>query len=110
MKHSFRTWFLGITTIFALLALAASTYAWFSSNRAVSTNVATARTGEEKLELQLSRSGGSSFESEETVPIQQVNQTDTENLLPVSTSDLSNFVYAPVTNADMASQFSLVQN
>ena len=110
MKHSFRTWFLGITTIFALLALAASTYAWFSSNRAVSTNVATARTGDETLELQLSRYGGGSFQSEETVPIQQVNQTDAENLLPVSTSDLSDFVYAPVTNADMASQFSLVQN
>ncbi|MFR7901166.1 MAG: hypothetical protein ACLU6Y_16075 [Ruminococcus sp.] len=54
MKNVFRSWFLGITTIFALLAFGAATYAWFTSNRAVSTSTATARTGEETLELQLS--------------------------------------------------------
>ena len=53
MKNVFRTWFLGITTIFALLTFGAATYAWFTSNRAVSTSTATARTGEETLELQL---------------------------------------------------------
>ena len=57
MKNVFRSWFLGITTIFALLAFGAATYAWFTSNRAVSTSTATARTGEETLELQLSSQG-----------------------------------------------------
>ena len=60
MKRSFRTWFLTVTIILILLAVAFFTYAWFSSNRAVSTNTATARTGEENVELQLSSSGGSS--------------------------------------------------
>ena len=59
MKHVFRIWFLGVTTIFAILALGAATYAWFTSNRAVSTSTASARTGEETLELQLSSRGGS---------------------------------------------------
>lgn len=40
MKNVFRSWFLGITTIFALLAFGAATYAWFTSNRAVSTSTA----------------------------------------------------------------------
>ena len=76
MKHSFRAWFLMVTTIFFLLAVAFFTYAWFTSNRAVSTNSATARTGEEKLELQLSSTGGSSFQDSQSVSITQVNKTD----------------------------------
>lgn len=110
MKRSFRTWFLGVTTLFAILALAAATLAWFSSNRAVQTNTATARTGDETLELQISSSGGSSFRSVETAAITQVNQTDSETLMPVSTADLQQFVYAPFTGAGKATAFSVVQN
>ena len=51
MWRSFKTWFQVITTVFAMMALLASTYAWFTANREVETSVATARTGEEKLEL-----------------------------------------------------------
>lgn len=61
MKHAFRTWFLSVTMLAAVLSLAAATYAWFTSNRAVGTSTATARTGEEMLTLQLSSSGGSAF-------------------------------------------------
>ena len=110
MKRSFRTWFLGVTTLFAMMALAAATLAWFSSNRAVQTNTATARTGDETLELQISSSGGSSFRSVETAAITQVNQTDSETLMPVSTADLQQFVYAPFTGAGKATAFSVVQN
>lgn len=110
MKHSFRTWFLGVTTIFAMLSLAFATYAWFTSNRAVSTSTATARTGDETLELQLSSYGGSSFQNAESASIQQVNQTSTEYLLPVSTADLENFVYSPVTQDGMAKVFQPVEN
>lgn len=110
MKRSFRTWFLGITTLFAVLALTLATLAWFTSNRAVQTNTATARTGDETLELQISRTGGSDFRSEETVPITQVNQTDAETLMPVSTVDLQNFIYAPFTGNGKASAFKLVEN
>lgn len=110
MKRSFRTWFLAVTTIFCLLAVAFFTYAWFTSNRAVSTNTATARTGEENLELQLSSSGGSSFRDSQPASIVQVNQTDAEYLMPVSTNNLVNFVYSPFTDSGMASSFQQVQN
>lgn len=110
MKHSFRAWFLTVTTIFLLLAVAFFTYAWFTSNRAVSTNSATARTGEEKLELQLSSTGGSSFQDSQSASITQVNKTDAGYLLPVSTNDLENFVYSPFTDSGMASSFKQVQN
>lgn len=110
MKRSFRAWYLGITTIFALLAFSAATYAWFTSNREVSTSTATARTGDETLELQISSSGGGSFQSEETAAITQVNQTDASYLMPVSTTDLVNFVYSPSTQNGMATVFKRVDN
>lgn len=108
MKHMFRTWFLSVTSIAALLALAAATFAWFTSNRAVSTNTATARTGQETLELQISSRGGNSFQSMDTAPIQQVNQTSATELMPVSTDDLVNFVYVPTTVSGNAYSFEKV--
>ena len=110
MKRSFRTWFLAVTTIFSLLAVAFFTYAWFTSNRAVSTNTATARTGEENVELQLSSSGGNGFQDSQPASIVQVNQTDAEYLMPVSTNNLQDFVYSPFTDSGMASSFERVQN
>lgn len=110
MKRSFRTWFLGVTTLFAIAALAAATYAWFTSNRAVQTNTAIARTGDETLELQISSRGGSAFRDEGTAPIQQVNRTDSGTLYPVSTANLSQFVSTSNTTAGMASSFHLVEN
>lgn len=110
MKHVFRIWFLGVTTIFAILALGAATYAWFTSNRAVSTSTASARTGEETLELQMSSRGGSSFQSGQTVGITQVNGTQASYLMPVSTADLRNFVYCPATVSDKAVHFQKVEN
>lgn len=110
MKHSFRAWYLGITIIFALLAFSAATYAWFTSNRKVSTGRATARTGNETLELQISSSGGESFRSEETIAVTQVNQTDVSELMPVSTADLVTFVSVPSTENGMATIFQRVDN
>ena len=110
MKHAFRTWFLSVTMLAAVLSLAAATYAWFTSNRAVGTSTATARTGEETLTLQLSSSGGSAFRDMQTASITQVNRTSAAKLLPVSTSDLVNFVCAPSTVADQAVHFEKVEN
>ena len=109
MKHGFRAWYLGITIIFALLVFSTATYAWFTSNRKVSTGRATARTGNETLELQISSSGGS-FRSEETIAVTQVNQTDVSELMPVSTADLVNFVTVPSTENGMATIFKKVDN
>lgn len=110
MKRWFRTWFLGVTTVMALLVLVMATYAWFSTNKKVATSTATARTGDETLKLQLSESGGDSFRDNSTVNIIQVNNTDAGRLLPVSTSDLQNFVEAPITVSGQATLFQLVQN
>ncbi len=110
MKKSFRTWFLAVTTLFAVLAFTFATLAWFTQNRAVQTNTATARTGDETLELQISSSGGSSFKSVETAQITQINQTNSEFLLPVSTTDLNSFVYAPLTKDGKASAFKKVDD
>lgn len=110
MKHRFKIWFQIVTMIFAALSLAFATYAWFTTNREVSTSTATARTGEETLELQLSTSGGGSFRDADSVSIQQVNQTSAEYLLPVSTSNLVNFVYSPNTEAGIAKAFQPVEN
>lgn len=96
MKHGFRFWFMGMTMICAMMSLTAATFAWFTSNRAVSTSTVTARTGEETLELQIS-TNGSSFSAATAVDIQQVNQTNAEYLMPVSTDDLVNFVYSAYT-------------
>lgn len=110
MKRSFKTWFALMTSVIVLLVLLLATYAWFSSNRAVNTSTATARTGDETLELQISSTGGNDFKSEETAPIQQVNQTDSGTLMPVSTADLTNFVCAPVTVSGDAATFRPVEN
>lgn len=99
-----------MTTLFAVLAFTFATLAWFTANRAVQTNTATARTGDETLELQISSSGGSSFKSVETAQITQINQTNSEILLPVSTADLNSFVYAPFTKDGKASAFKKVDD
>lgn len=99
-----------MTTLFTVLAFTFATLAWFTANRAVQTNTATARTGDETLGLQISSSGGSSFKSVETAQITQINQTNSEILLPVSTADLNSFVYAPFTKDGKASAFKKVDD
>lgn len=110
MKHRFKVWFQAVTMFFAVLSLTFASYAWFTSNREVSTGTATARTGDETLELQLSTSGGSSFRDADSVSIQQLNQTSADYLLPVSTNNLQDFVYSPVTQDGMAKVFKPVEN
>ena len=110
MKHAFRTWFSIVTTLAAILALTSATYAWFTTNRAVSTSTASARTGEESLELQVSTDGGDSFRSVDEAAIRQINGTDTSQLLPVSTADLQEFVASSVTTGNIADIFKRVDD
>ena len=89
--------------------MTAATYAWFTTNKAVSTGTATARTGDERLELQISSEGGSRFTDQETVSVFQVNQTEPKNMIPVSTDNLVDFVYAPFTSGGDAKKFLRVE-
>ena len=110
MKRQFlKTGFLVVTICAALATMTAATYAWFTTNKAVSTGTATARTGDERLELQISSEGGSRFTDQETVSVFQVNQTDQKNMIPVSTDNLVDFVYAPFTSGGDAKKFLRVE-
>jgi hypothetical protein len=97
-------WF--ITALALLLACGVATYAWFTNNRVVETDSVTSRSGSDTVELQLS-SDGATFSQE--VGLTQVNTLELEQLMPVSTADLQSFVYCPSTQADLATQFALVE-
>ena len=92
MRHVWKTGFQILTAGAAVTALTSATYAWFTTNRQVSTSMASARTGTESLTLEVSSSGGSAFRNQSNAPITQVNEADVAKLLPVSTADLVNFV------------------
>ena len=83
MKQAFRNWFLCVTAIAALLSLTAATYAWFTSNQAVSTTRASARTAEESLELQIS-SDGSTFSNASPDIVQSRSESSLRFTAPVS--------------------------
>lgn len=104
----FRAWAVGVTMIAAALALSAATYAWFTSNRLVNTDKATARSGTDTLELQISSEGGNNFQASSEAAIIQVNRTALSELMPVSTADLNGFVYNPSSRGDMAESFRTV--
>ena len=105
MRHVWKTGFQILTAVAAVTALTSATYAWFTTNRQVSTSTASARTGTESLTLEISSSGGSAFRNQSNAPITQVNEADASKLLPVSTADLVNFVYSPSTVNDQAVHF-----
>ena len=64
------------------LAVVSATYAWFTTNRQVSTSMASARTGTESLTLEVSSSGGSAFRNQSNAPITQVNEAEALPRLP----------------------------
>lgn len=99
--------FAGSVVIMVLLlaVLTAATYAWFTSNRNVGTDKVNTRSGSATLELQVSQYGGTDFKGSKEAPITQVNQTQSSDLMPVSTADLKTFVYNPSTKEEMATHF-----
>ena len=65
----FQLWGIVVSMLVILLVLSAATYAWFSTNRVVTTDRATARSGTDSLQLQISESGGSDFHGENKLGI-----------------------------------------
>lgn len=110
LRQRIRIWSVLVTMLLLLVSLTAATYAWFSSNRVVNTDKVRTRSSSEKLELQVSRAGGSSFQGAEEAPITQVNRTELTRLMPVSTADLQTFVYNQNTTDGDASGFQTVQD
>jgi hypothetical protein len=102
-----------IAVLLALMALSAVTYAWFSTNRTVSTDSVQGRSGTDTVTLLLDTDEdliSSARFAQSEVEILQVNTTSAEELLPVSTADLATFVYNPSTVNDLASTFALVED
>ena len=84
----------------ATLAFTAATYAWFTANRQVETSRITAETGKKDLELQISRTNFTPADNQQ-VELKQPGNV----LIPVSTADLSSFVYNPITEDEIAQRF-----
>ena len=101
-----RVWHWMKMVYFALLFLSAgaafmaATFAWFTANEKVETSRVTSRTGSTQLELQISRENFSPSAGGEVAL-----KAPTNALMPVSTNDLSSFVYCPLTNDGYAQRF-----
>lgn len=108
--HILKLIFWVVTVLAMLLSLTVATYAWFTSNRTVNTDTVSSRSGSDNVELQISSMGGSAFQASAEAAITQVNQTTVTQLMPVSTADLSTFVYNPATQSDMAANFQVVKD
>lgn len=98
--------FLPLMLIILLMIVVGGTYAWFSYNRVVDTNKVSASTGTDDIKLLVSTKGGAAFKGKETAAIGQVNKSDAMELIPVSTADLKNYLYSPVTEDGNAYYFS----
>ena len=106
----FQIWGSVVSMLVIMLVLSAATYAWFSANRIVSTDRASARSGTDSLQLQISETGGSDFRGSDETAIVQINTATQTQLMPVSTADLKTFVYNPASVDDMATNFRTVEN
>lgn len=105
----FKLWSTAVSLVIILLVLSTATYAWFTSNKVVTTDKVTARSGEDTLELLIGSSSGS-FSEDHECEIVQVNETLATELMPVSTADLKSFVYNPVSTGENAEIFKLVED
>lgn len=113
-------WGITAAAVITALSLTAATYAWFSSNREVETDKATSRTGTSNVELQIYRPGldpqkdedGAYYTpmkgSKEYYKQQGKEQEDEFVLMPVSTPDLTTFVYSAVSSNGFATGFGKV--
>ena len=94
-----------ITSLAVIVSLTSATYAWFSANSIVRTNRVVGRSGTDQVVLQVSQNGGENFQGAYETGLVQINSTNTGFLLPVSTSDLTNYVYNAGTVEQTAVSF-----
>ena len=92
--------YFGLLFLSAAAAFTAATFAWFTANEKVETDLVRSRTGTAQLELEISRTNFNPDSSHEVALKQPGNV-----LMPVSTADLVRFAYNPMTQDGIASQF-----
>lgn len=101
MKRKLLTlWGLCASMVFTAIILTTATYAWFEANQKVRTDRVTTSTGVSSLKLQVSRENFAPAPNGEVALMPQ-----TAPLMPVSTADLSSFVYNSFTSQDGYAEF-----
>ena len=95
-----------LTLLAAVAALSAATYAWFTSSRNVATSRIETSTDHSELALYVKAPSDSAYSG--NVCELQFSGGKNMSLLPVSTADLTNFVYCPGTASDKAERFVLL--
>ena len=109
LKFLKRSAFLAILTILAAVAaLSAATYAWFTSSRNVATNRIETSTDSSELTLYVKAPSDSAYSG--NVCEIEFSGGNNLQLQPVSTADLSSFVYCPATVSDRAEKFVLLSD
>lgn len=98
--HWLKMIYFGLLFLSAAAAFTAATFAWFTANEKVETDLVRSRTGTAQLELQISRTDFNPDSSHEVALKQPGNV-----LMPVSTADLVHFAYNPMTQDGLATQF-----
>ena len=96
----------GLVILVMTLAFSAATFAWFTSNSLVSSDVVTSRSGTDTVDLLVSLTDGASFDGSKEVSIAKANANSTDLLMPVSTADLKNFVSNDASEQSMAVHFA----
>ncbi len=96
-----------ISLVAIALVLTSATYAWFTSNGEVYTSRVEAATNDTDARLYISSKGGADFVKGAEAAITQKNSAKIEALLPVSTDDLTNFLYNKVTQNGRNDSFLL---
>ena len=92
------------------VVLTGATYAWFTSNRLVSTDRVSGRTAAREVTLQLSSRGGNEFTPAAQAELVKVGGSLTDRLMPVSTAELRSFVAEAGTVDNNAVSFEILSN
>jgi hypothetical protein len=103
MKQSGSVWktiYFFVTILALILSVSAATYAWFTSNRIAATDQVSSRSGSDTVELLIASTQDGLTSGKNETDLAHVGTGSLENLQPVSTSDLSVFLYNPSTSYD----------
>lgn len=89
-----------VTLIALILVAMGATYAWFSLDRVSNTDRVSAKTNQDTVDLYVSSQGGTSFTNTYEADIKQVGNATKDELMPVSTDNLNQFVYAAISTSE----------
>ena len=101
--------YLAITSLAVIAAFTGATYAWFSANMITTTGIVSSATDTKNVRLSLASSPGGSAQGAEQAAITKVNTESGQEMMPVSTADLTTFYFNPYTEDKKATVFTKVE-